>query len=99
VGGVFKVITAMRAIYLGPDNKQVGLSWNHIYIGNLPIDKGDFPLNVKEAVAANPLLENSFMDYDRYVALRPHKAIAPTAPPPIVRQGTPILKRAGLQKR
>jgi hypothetical protein len=88
----------MATIYLGPDNKNLGLSFNHIYTGNLPVANGDFPLHIKEAVLANPLLENSFMSFDRYVARRPAKSLTAPAQVPVVRQGPPIKKRQGLQK-
>ncbi len=92
-------MSMMPTIYLGPDNKSLGLSFNHIYTGNLPVAKGDFPLNVKEAVLANPLLENSFMDFDRFAAIRPRKTLAPQPSKVAVRKGTPIKMRPGMQKK
>ncbi len=89
----------MPTIYLGPDNKSLGLSFNHIYTGQLPIAKGDFPLHIKEAVLANPGIENSFMDFDRFVAKRPSKSPALPSKVVVARKGPPIKTRPGLQRK
>lgn len=85
-------------IFLGPDNKSLGLSFHQIFTGVLPIAKGQFPLHVKEAVEANPGLENSFMAFEKFVAMRPHKKAVTLAPAPVSRKGTPIMARPGLKK-
>ncbi len=89
----------MATIFIGADNKQLGISHNQIFTGNLPIDTGAFPLHVKEAVIANPGLENSFMAFDRYAAIRPRKTVAPQPAKVAVRKGPPIKVRPGLQKK
>ncbi len=89
----------MATIFIGDDNKQLGISHNQIFTGNLPIEKGEFPPHVKEAVLANPGLENSFMAFDRYAAIRPLKTVAPPPSKVAILKGPPIKVLPGLQRK
>lgn len=80
--------------------KNLGISHNQIFTGSLPIAKGEFPLHVKDAVKANPLLESSFMDLHAHSRQRPIKSSVVKSPSPIApKLGPPIKSLSGLKKK
>jgi hypothetical protein len=89
-------------IFVGPDQKKLGIRFHQIFVAKLPIKTGTFPQHVKDAVAKNPGLENSFMSFEQFAT----RKLPPTPPitkanaaPVVVRQGTPIKARRGLTRR
>jgi hypothetical protein len=88
----------MPTIFTGPDLKKLGIRHHQTFVGDLPIATGAFPLHVKEAVKANPLLENSFVDLVKLSQLKPRRAHGVKAPPPAPK-GPPIKVQPGLKKK